>query len=106
VGISYDDDVDVALQTLEEIGNQLSQNSEMEPLLLETAEVTGVEGLDDWAVRLRIMVKTEPDAHWFVQRYLRHQIRLIFAEKGIELAFPRQDVLLLQPDSDMDKMAA
>ena len=57
--------------------------------------VTGVEGLEDWAVRLRIMVKTMPNAQWEVQRYLRRQIRIIFAEKGLELAFPRQDVMIV-----------
>lgn len=95
VSITYDDDVDVALQTLQGIGAALAEDDEMGKVLLETAVVTGVEGLDDWAVRLRIMVKTQPDAHWGVQRYLRRQIRLVFAEKEIDLAFPRQDVKLL-----------
>lgn len=95
VGITYDDDVDAALQTLQEIGAALAADEEMGPQLLETAVVTGVEGLDDWAVRLRIMVKTEPDAHWGVQRYLRRQIRLVFAEQGLEMAFPRQDIKML-----------
>lgn len=95
VGITYDDDVDAALQTLQEIGAILAEDEEMGPKLLETAVVTGVEGLDDWAVRLRIMVKTRPDAHWGIQRYLRRQIRLVFAEKGLELAFPRQDIKMV-----------
>ncbi|MCP4428158.1 MAG: mechanosensitive ion channel family protein [Chloroflexi bacterium] len=96
VGITYDNDVDAALQTLQEIGAALAEDEAAGAVALETAVVTGVEGLDDWAVRLRIMVKTEPDAHWGVQRYLRRQIRLVFAEKGIELAFPRQDVKLVK----------
>jgi small-conductance mechanosensitive channel len=54
--------------------------------------VTGVEGLDDWAVRLRIMVKTTPGAQWEVMRYLRRQIRLTFAAERIELAFPRSEI--------------
>ncbi len=95
VSITYDDDVDAALQTLQEIGAALAEDEKLGKLLLETAVVTGVEGLDDWAVRLRIMVKTQPDAHWGVQRHLRRQIRLIFEQKGIDLAFPRQDVKLL-----------
>ncbi len=95
VSITYDDDVDVALQTLRDIGAELAEDGEMGAVLLETAVVTGVEGLDDWAVRLRIMVKTKPDAHWGVQRYLRRQIRLVFAEKGIDLAFPRQDIKMV-----------
>ena len=64
-------------------------------LLQEPATVTGVEGLEDWAVRLRIMVKTLPNAQWEVQRYLRREIRLTFAKRGLALAFPRQELRII-----------
>ena len=96
VGITYDEDVDTAIKVLQEIGTAMEENEEIKGDLLETAVVTGIEGLDDWAVRLRIMVKTAPGQHWQIQRYLRRQIRLIFAEKEIDIAFPRQDVMVIQ----------
>lgn len=95
VGITYDADVDTAVATLQEIGQEMMTDAVVSLMLLETPLVTGVEGLDDWAVRLRIMVKTTPGEQWAVQRYIRRQVRLVFAEKGIEIAFPRQDVLVL-----------
>jgi small conductance mechanosensitive channel len=95
VSITYDEDVDTAVQVLQEIGTQMGQDADIQHLLQEPAIVTGVEGLDDWAVRLRIMVKTLPSAQWEVQRYLRRQIHIIFAERGIELAFPRQDISIV-----------
>ncbi|HIP73146.1 MAG TPA: mechanosensitive ion channel family protein [Anaerolineae bacterium] len=52
--------------------------------------------MDDWSIRLRLMVKTKPGEQWNIQRWLRRQIRLVFAEEGVELAFPRQDVKLVQ----------
>lgn len=95
VGVTYEEDVDTAVQTLQEIGEAMSADESMALLLQEPAMVTGIEGLDQWAVRLRIMVKTLPNAQFEVQRYLRRQIRLVFAEKGIDLAFPRQDVVIV-----------
>ena len=95
MGITYDADVDAAAEVLDEIGRQMVGNTAVAYLLLEPPTVTGVEGLDDWAVRLRIMAKTVPGQQWAVQRHLRHQIRLVFADKGIDIAFPRQDVLVL-----------
>jgi small conductance mechanosensitive channel len=95
VGITYDDDVDAAMQTLRDIGSKMSEDATINPLLREQPIVTGIEGLDDWAVRLRIMVKTAPGQQWEVLRYLRRQTRLVFAEKGIDLAFPRQDIKML-----------
>ncbi|MCA9946155.1 MAG: mechanosensitive ion channel family protein, partial [Anaerolineales bacterium] len=77
------------------IGEVMAKDETMSVLLQEPAVVTGVEGLEEWAVRLRIMVKTLPNAQWEVQRYLRREIRLVFAEKGLSLAFPRQDVMII-----------
>ncbi len=96
VGITYDDDVDKAIRVLQEIGAVAAEDEAVKVKLLETAVVTGVEGLDDWSIRLRIMVKTKPGEQWNVQRWLRRQIRLVFAQEGVELAFPRQDVKLVQ----------
>jgi small conductance mechanosensitive channel len=95
VSVTYEEDMDTAVQTLQEIGEAMAKHEMMGLLLQEPAVVTGVEGLEDWAVRLRIMVKTLPNAQWEVQRYLRRQIRLTFAAKGLSLAFPRQDVMII-----------
>ncbi|MCB9418478.1 MAG: mechanosensitive ion channel family protein [Ardenticatenaceae bacterium] len=95
VGITYDADVDAAAETLNEIGRQMMEDTAVAPLLLEPPAVTGIEGLDDWAVRLRIMAKTLPGGQWAVERHLRRQIRLVLAKKGIDIAFPRQDVMVL-----------
>ena len=102
VNVAYEEDVDTAVQALQEVG-QLAETDEMIGLLLqETPVVTGVEGLEEWAMRLRLMVKTLPNGQWEVQRYLRRQIRLIFAEKGLELAFPRQDLRLISDAARQD----
>jgi len=95
VGITYDADVDKAIETLEKIGQVLDEESAFAEVVIEEPVVTGIEGLDESAVRLRIMVKTEPGAEWDVQRYLRHQIRLIFAQDGIEIAFPTRQVQII-----------
>lgn len=98
VGITYEEDVDTALGTLKAIGAALVQDETVGPFLLETPVVTGVEGLDDWAVRLRIMVKTMPDQQWEVQRHLRRRIQQVFRQEGLDLAFPRRDVMVLKAD--------
>lgn len=95
VNVTYEEDVDTAVQTLQEIGEEMAKDESISQLLQEPATVTGVEGLEEWAVRLRIMVKTLPNAQWEVQRYLRRQIRLTFEERGLSLAFPRQDLKII-----------
>lgn len=95
VGITYDADVDKAIETLEQIGKVLEEDSPFAEDVIEEPVVTGVEGLDESAVRLRIMVKTSPGAEWDVQRYLRRQIRLEFGKQGIEIAFPTRQIHLV-----------
>ncbi len=94
VGITYDEDVDTAVQVLREIGTAMTDDAEVQGLLLEDPIVTGIEGLDEWAVRVRIMVKTVPGQHWQVQRYMRHQIRHVFRQKQIKIAFPHQNIVV------------
>jgi moderate conductance mechanosensitive channel len=95
VGVTYADDVELVMRTLEEIGAALIEDESIGPLLLESPVVLGVEALEDWQVRIRIMVKTLPNQHFSVQRALRRRIQRVFAEKGISLATPRQEVVLL-----------
>ncbi len=95
VGITYDADVDRGLDVLRAIGAEMMEDEEIRPFLLEAPVITGIEGLDDWAVRLRIMVKTNPDDQFLVQRHIRRQIHVIFEQEGVEIAFPRQDVKIL-----------
>lgn len=101
VGVPYEVDVDEAIAALYEIGEALRQDSEMASLVLEEPTVTGIEGLDDWQVRVRFMVKTLPNQHFNVQRYVRHEIQRVFPQRGLALASPRQEVVVLstsQPD--------
>lgn len=95
VNITYEEDVDEAVKALQTLAQNLLEETEFEDTLLEEPFVTGIEGLEDWAVRLRLMVKTVPNAQWDVQRWLRHQIRHEFEQRGIELAFPRQEVMIM-----------
>ncbi|RMG95435.1 MAG: mechanosensitive ion channel family protein [Chloroflexi bacterium] len=104
VGVSYNTDITAALKTLTEIGENARQSPEIGQLILETPQVTGVEELGDWSVRLRIMVKTQPNQQHTVRRYLLRQIQDVFTEKGIELAFPRQDIMLLNVTNTTSKV--
>jgi small conductance mechanosensitive channel len=102
VNVTYEADVDTAVQILQEIGEEMAKDESISELLQEPVTVTGVEGLEEWAVRLRIMVKTLPNAQWEVQRYLRRQIRLTFEERGLSLAFPRQELKIIPETQNQD----
>jgi small conductance mechanosensitive channel len=64
VPLAAAEDVSRALQVLEQVGRDLVADEQIGPALTEDLKVTGIEGLDGWTVRLRIMVRTLPGQHW------------------------------------------
>ncbi len=94
VGVAYEEDIGRVMAALGDIGHGLYQDEEFAPLLLEEPTVSGVEALGDWAVTVRIMVKTEPGKQWSVARELRRRIKESFEREGIEMPYPRQEVLM------------
>jgi small-conductance mechanosensitive channel len=97
VGVAYEEDIGRVVTALGRIGQDLYQNEQFAPLLLEEPTVTGVETLGDWTVTVRTMVKTKPGKQWDVARELRRRIKESFEREGIEMPYPRQEVLMRSP---------
>lgn len=95
VNVTYDEDIDEAIKALQAVAQRLQEEDTFSGQLLDEPFVTGVEGLEDWAIRLRLMVKTVPGLQYEVQRWLRRQIRLNFEQKQIDLAFPQQGIAVV-----------
>jgi len=91
--LSPDQDVARALAVLERVGQELAADERFSPVLMESPVVTGIEGLDGWTVRVRIMVKTLPGQHWGVMRDLRRRANEAFQREGIRLGFRPGDVV-------------
>ena len=97
LGVAYEEDIGRVVAALEKIGHGFYQDGKFAPLLLEEPTVTGVEALGDWAVTVRIMVKTKPGKQWDVARELRRRVKESFEREGIEMPYPRQEVLMRSP---------
>jgi small conductance mechanosensitive channel len=95
VSIVFEEDIERAVATLDEIGRRASEDSEVGRVFLEQPTVTGVEGLEDGQIRLRLIVKTVANEQWDVQRYLRRQIQEVFVKGGIKLALPRREIWMV-----------
>ena len=93
--IPYEEDVlrvkKVLYEELEHLANE--HGSELD--LLEPFTLTGPEELGDWGVRLRILGKVKPGQQWGLQRVLRQHVLDAFQENGIQMAKPRQEIVVL-----------
>ena len=93
VGISYDEDVDRALEALRRVGEEVAADPELSALILEPPEVLGVEALGQYQVTLRMLVKTLPAKQWDVARALRVRLKKLFEQESIRVPYPRQIVI-------------
>lgn len=86
VGISYNENLDKVIGLLEE---KLVVIKELFPQVIEGPNVIGVVNFTDSAIIIRIIVKTESEQHYSVERAIRKYIKEIFDENGITIPFPQ-----------------
>ncbi len=73
IPIAYTADSSQALDVLQTLVEELDLDAEWAKTLLERPTVLGVSDVTGAVTTLRIMIKTLPNEHWAVQRYLRER---------------------------------
>jgi small-conductance mechanosensitive channel len=94
VGVAYEEDLDHALHVLEGVAEACAQDPDLGPQLLEPPQVLGPLSLGDWAVTVRVMVKTSPGKQWEVARELRKRILAACERENVTLPYPRQELFV------------
>jgi len=94
LGVAYEEDLDRVLAVLEREAEAFAQDPEVADQLIEAPSVIGPLSLGDWAVTVRVMVKTLPGKHWGVGQILRKRLLAACEREGITLPYPRQEVLV------------
>ncbi|MEX0892299.1 MAG: mechanosensitive ion channel family protein [Gemmatimonadota bacterium] len=88
MGVAYKEDVDHVMEVMRAVGEELLQDPDFGPLLVDPPEVPGVQAFADSAVVIRMVAKTLPLKQWDVARELRRRLKKRFDAEGIEIPFP------------------
>ncbi|WP_246423534.1 mechanosensitive ion channel family protein [Roseospira goensis] len=88
VGVAYRENTDHVTAVLQEIGDELRQDAEYGPSILEPLEVLGVDGFRDSAVIIKARIMTKPIMQWWVGREFNRRMKHRFDALGIEIPFP------------------
>jgi small conductance mechanosensitive channel len=94
--IPYHADVDRVTGILREVGAELQKDPYYGAFILEPIEVFGVDAFTDWAMQLKLRIKTVPQRQHEVGRELRKRIRGAFDENGVAVPFPERLVAVRQ----------
>jgi small-conductance mechanosensitive channel len=98
VGVAYEEDLDRALRVLEGVAEVFAEDVDFGPQLLEPPQVLGPVSLGDWAITVRVMVKTQPGKQWGIARELQRRILAACEREDVTLPYPRQEVWVRGPD--------
>lgn len=88
VRVAYDTDLRQAVRLLDDIADEYWRETHMADQsgdIIEDPTVLGVQELGEGAIKLRLVVKTEPSAQWRVAREMRLRIKEAFDEAGITI---------------------
>jgi small-conductance mechanosensitive channel len=71
---------------------ELQKVPEFEPLILEPLKMQGVDAFGDFAIQLRMKMKTLPGENFVIRRQAYAMIKKAFDANGIKFAFPTVQV--------------
>jgi small conductance mechanosensitive channel len=80
------------MKVLESIGQDLYEDENFKPLILDKLEILGVDDFGESQVTIKVMIKTLPLKQWVVGRELRRRIKNTFDKEGIEIPFPHMSL--------------
>lgn len=90
IEISYDADVDRALEVIETVAQQLYGDPQWQEKILETPEILGIDKISHTGILIRLIIKTQPLEQWSVAREIRRRLKKALDEQGIKVGIPQQ----------------
>jgi small conductance mechanosensitive channel len=100
IGVAYEEDLERVAAILEQVVETLVEDPDFGPQLLERPRVLAPVSLGDWAMTVRVMVKTPAGKQWGVGMELRKRILNACKRENVELPYPRQEVLVRSLDTN------
>ncbi len=89
VEVAYNTDIDHALMIVRETVDQMEQDLEWQPIILDTHELFGVDQISHTGITIRIWIKTAPLKQWAIARELRRRLKVAFDHHSIQIGIPQ-----------------
>jgi len=94
IGVALREDADRAMTVLMDLAQELRRDPKFSPLILDDAEMLGVDAITDSSFVIKFFIKTKPLQQWTVKREMLRRIKRRFNELGIEIPYPHRSVYL------------
>jgi small conductance mechanosensitive channel len=94
VGVAYKEDTDHVSQVMVSVAEELRQDPDFGPKIIEPIEILGVDQFGPSEVVIKARLKTLPIEQWGVGREYRRRLKKAFDAKGIEIPFPHRTLYM------------
>lgn len=94
VSVAYNTDSDKVMQLLQEVGDEMKDDSTYSEMIVAKPEVPGIEKVSGNEVEYLMLVKTRPGSQDMVRRELRRRIKTCFEKNKIEPGNPNRVYVL------------
>ncbi len=84
--IGYSEDIE---KTIKLLNKELPKYREIFPEIIEDPNVLGVTSLADSSVNITVIIKTDTEKHYAIERAIRKGIKEILDKNNIEIPFPQ-----------------
>ena len=88
IGVTYDSDVELARKLVKKIGQELAEDPEFAPDIIQPLKMQGIDAFGDFAIQLKMKMMTKPGTQFPMKRRALMMIKKAFAENNIKIAFP------------------
>ena len=92
IGVSYNEDVDDVIETLEKVGKDLQRDKDFKSKVNGKIEVFGLDKFDDSAIIIKGRIPTVHKQQWAVRREFNRRVKIAFDKNGIEIPFPQTTI--------------
>ena len=90
VAVAYREDTDQVTKILRDILDEMRDDPDYGPLIMEPLDVLGLDSFAESAVVIKARIKTEPIKQWTVGREFNRRMKMRFDEAGVEIPFPHR----------------
>ena len=93
VKVVYGTDIDRATVIVDRVGQELAEDPEWGPRILEAPRIDSVSAFGDYGITLKVVGKVRASEQWGVGGELRKRLLSAFAENGIEIPQPQRVIV-------------
>jgi len=92
IRVAFKENVDQVMEIMKQVGDEMQNDPEHGPNILEPIEIFGLDQFADSALMIKARLKTRPIMQWKTGREYRRRLKIAFDKQNIEIPFPHTTV--------------